>query len=214
MINVFDKIEHYQRRAKELTEQAIFCDTRPLDQKESKILKEFLSLTKGGKFLEMLHVLKRILPKDFLQNRDLKRFFYNEKELPFSPDKFSFEGAKAGGATTCVHLLKSKNPERPSWALKVLKNAHIKKNFKSLDQAGRFFVKEYQQVRDWYGQEFSDFFLPEYIIKLKNPRKAERCDSLAILQPYQGQELQDIFTEIPKDEFVDLLKQNKELGNK
>lgn len=214
MINPFDKIEHYKHRAEELIEQAVFCDTRPLDQNEGKTLKEFLKLNKSEKFLEILHIFKKILPKDILQKRDFKKLFYNLKELPFRPDQFSFEGIKGSGATSCVHLLKSKNPEKSSWALKVLKNKYVKQNFDSLDQAGQFFVKEYQQVRDWYGQELSDFFLPEYIIKLKNPRKSEKCDSLAILQPYQGQELQDVFTEIPKNELVNLLQENKNLGHK
>ena len=215
MPEIANKIEHYGRRAKELVEQAIMTDRRPLngkDKGEERTFEEFLKLSKGEKFLEAIYILKDRLPEEFFTKHDFKKYFYNSKELPFSADKFSFEGIKDSGSTSQVYLFKSLQPqERTSWALKVLKDEYVSDNFENLNQAGKFFSQEYKEIKGWYGDELSDLFLPEYIVKLKSPKNKK---SMAILQPYQGKEMKDIFIEIPKEKLINLLETNQELKNK
>jgi len=99
MLNIFKKIEHYGQRSKDIFEHALLSDNRPLDKEGPVRFNEFLKLSKGQKLLEILYLVKDLLPEEFFKKYDFKKFFYNDRELPFNPNKFSFEGLEGHGVT-------------------------------------------------------------------------------------------------------------------
>ncbi len=208
----FKGIEHYKNRAKELVEESILMDTRPLDKVEANKLEEFWQLSKSNKLLEVLHIIKGILPKNFINKINLKEGLYNTTELPFNPEKFSFEGLKGRGGQSRVYLLKNLEENSPSYALKIFRSAYLKKFFKNTEAAVASFREEIKQVKEWYSPDLHDIFLDEYMLKLKDP--FTKKEALAVLQPYQSGEIKDIFTDISQEELIALLSHNTKLKDK
>ncbi len=208
----FKGIEHYKDRSKELFEEAALLDTRPLDKVETNKLEEFWRLSKSDKLLEVLQIIKNILPKKFIDKFNLKEKIYNTTELPFNPEKFSFEGLEGHGGQSRVYLLKSLENNLPSYALKIFRSTYLKRFFENTDTAIESFRSEIKQVKEWYSPDLHDIFLAEYMLKLKDP--FTKKEALAVLQPYQTGEIKDIFTDISKDDLITLLNNNADLKNK
>lgn len=74
------------------------------------------------------------------------------------------------------------------------------------------FMDEFEEIKGWYSEDLQDIFLPEYLLKLKNP--FSKKDTFAVLQPYQGGEIRDVFTEIEKENLLKLLENDTELKEK
>ena len=170
-MNPLKTIEHYKNRTKELVEEAILMDVRPLDKFESNKLEEFWNLNKSEKLLEVLQIIKNLLPRDFMDKINLKEKLYDTTELPFNPEKFSFKGLEGRGGQSRVYLLKSLETELPSYVLKIFRNTYIEKFFKNSDEAIELFKSEIKQIKEWYSEDLCDMFLQEHILKLKSPTK-------------------------------------------
>jgi hypothetical protein len=211
-MNPFKEIEYYKNHTRELIEESIILDPRPLDKFESNKMEEFWKLSKSEKLLEILHIIKKLLPENFFGKTNIKEKIYNTTELPFNPDKFKFKGLKGRGGQSQVYLLESLEKELPSYVLKMFRDTYIKKFFENSDEAGRLFKEELEKIMEWYSEDLHDIFLQEFLIKLKSPTLKK--ESLAILQPYQTGEIKDIFTEISKKELIELLNSDTILKEK
>ena len=205
-MKLLENFDYYKNKARDLMEESIILNIRPLDKVETGKLEAFFNLTKSEKFLEVLSLIKDILPKDFLNKLNCREKIYDSSELPFDPEKFSFEGLKSYGGAVRVYLLKSLENRLPSYALKIFRDSYIKKFFENSDEAAKLFKEEVEEIKKWYSDDLHDIFLPEYIIKLKSP--SSKKESLAILQPYQTGEIIDVFEEIKKEDLIKLLKEN------
>jgi len=205
-MKLLENFDYYKNKTRDLIEESIILNTRPLDQIETNKLDAFFNLTKSEKLLEILFLIKSILPKDFLKKLNCQEKIYDSSELPFDPKRFNFEGLKSCGGAVRVYLLKSLENELPSYALKIFRDSYIKRFFKNSDEAAKLFKEELEEIKKWYSDDLRNIFLPEYIIKLKSP--LNKKESLAILQPYQTGEIIDIFEEIKKEDLIKLLKED------
>ena len=209
MKDFFSKIEKYKRKVGDLVEESLVLDTNPLSEEEGNKLLKFFELSKTKKLSEILYLLKKVLPEDFLEKDSLNKFIYDIEELPFDPKKFSFEGLKDIGGVSKVYLLKSLDEDLPSYALKIIKDFSEQLISEGGEEVANYFKEEYEEIKSWYSGDALKVFLPEYVLRFKNP-KGKRV-AVGILQPYKTGEIKDFFNEIEKDELIELLKNNNKL---
>jgi hypothetical protein len=209
MREFFSKVEKYKRKVGDLIEESLILDTNPLNEEEGNKLLKFFELSKTKKLSEILYLLKKVLPESFLEKNNLNKFIYNVEELPFSPESFSFEGLKDIGGVAKVYLLKSLDENLPSYALKIIKESSEQLISEGNEEVSNNFKEEYEEIKSWYSGDALKVFLPEYVLRFKNP-KGKRV-AVGILQPYETGEIRDLFNEINKDELTELLKNNNEL---
>lgn len=204
-----EKLEYYKNRARDLFEVSLLLDSNPLGDKDSNLIREFWDLSKSDKLLQVLHVIKKAVPEVFWDK--MRVGLYDDLELPFSPEKFSFAGLLDRGGVAKVYLLESKVGSMPSYVFKVIKDSYFKLKGIPEEEGGKFLLDEYNLVRSWYSEKAQAVFLPEYVIRMKGP--SERKGVFAILQPFQSGSIKDLFNEITKEELVDKFDSNEELKN-
>jgi hypothetical protein len=209
MKHILEKIGNYKSKIEDSIEESLIFDTNPLSDKEYNKLTEFLKLSKGQKLLEILHIIRKAVPKEFLKIENLNKFLYDTKELPFKPDKFSFEGIIGRGGGSKVYILKSLDKKLSSYVIKIIKNLYAEIILNNSEDAAVALKNEYEQIRSWYKGDAQKVFLPEYILKLKNPKNKKIA--IAILQIYQGGEIKDIFNETKKEDLIKILQENEVL---
>ncbi len=193
------KIEDYINRSKEIAEETLFLEDRPLNK--GCEFSDFLKLPKGEQFKQILYHIKDGLPESFLDSEWLKNRFYQTDELPFNPENFLFKHILGHGTTSEVYLLKNKDKKKTSWALKVLKESYIKKNFDNIHEAAVFFREELAEIKSWYGEEMEHLFLQEFFIESKGPKGKP---AFIILQEYLNGFLRDIFEDLDEKDWEEI----------
>jgi hypothetical protein len=154
-----------------------------------------------------LQVINLMLPqpaKDAIRSK----LDYTQDKMPFLPDDYELEGNRSGGMND-VFLLESKNNE-VSYVLKVLKDEVGESNTNKLVAIATEQKRDYDNVSEKFAH-MQDFVPPEYFIIAHGPRSGE--PSVVAIQPFIGGRIRDIFSDINKEELVDLLSKNGALKN-
>lgn len=152
-------------------------------------------------------LIKRFSPE--IVNQELKnRFGYSFEKSPFNPETYSINKKIGRGYVNEVFLLEASNPHEPSFVLKVntlSKNqtvAHLVDT--ALDQQ-----REYKVISAAY---FSIHGLvpKEFHLIINNPRKRNDMPVAAMIQPFMGYDIRDIFA-LQENELKDMLRVNDNL---
>ncbi len=177
------------------------------EKKTSELIKDiFGGETKYIKMLSAISLLSELMPDSIFEKvkkiLDRKDF----SKLPFDPKKYKFIEKISNGAVSSVHLLEAINDDEPSY---VAKFDYI--NYGSLDKIREIAKqqnKEFKIIKDNY----SDLpnLIPDEVTFITTDKK-DGSPIIATLQKYLGKDIRDVFTEIEKEELVELLKSNARL---
>ncbi len=225
------KFKELGNRIYDRFEQVANSDRRPLEKGYS--LWQFLRLCKGEMLLQILFHIKDRFPKDFLSQDDIRNRFYHLGNLPFDPNKYRFGVLLGRGISSVVYLLESQSDTQKSLVIKILSDEYIREEFGNDPEEALVFLRnEIATVKFWYGPELEHIFLPEYYLQTQNPRKKlpefiatfrkkqnsaknkpqrqqeKMRRSAVILQPFEGDQLRDLLTEIDDKEFCSIAQKD------
>ncbi len=136
--------------------------------------------------------------KTALDNQDYDK-------LPFDFEQYNFQEKIGKGAVTKVHLLQAKDETDPSYVVKI---GYIQKgDVNKLQKIAQTQHEEYEKIKDTY-KDIDGFILKEQSMITTDKKNGEPV--IATIQEYAGNNMRDFFTEIKKDELIDLLRENDE----
>lgn len=176
---------------------------------------ELVRQNKGSKY-ERLKSLFRFLhclvPVFSDPSKNLKHF-RDTSQLPLNMDLYEFRDKIGKGGESDVYLLESKNPAKtPSLVIKI--HLQKQKSREGLVEEAKRTKMEYEKVRNLY-QSTPGVVPNEHILIAKDIRKTplfKNGPGVVILQQYFGKNLKDIFSEIPTEELVQIMKKEPDFA--
>ena len=203
----FSETPPFSERLAEATEEILFLQDEELASFGEWIKKREPVLARS--VFSVLLSLRKSLPPSLLK-QFRSRFSPDLSQLPLDPEKYRLESFLDQGGVARVFLLEAKSAESPSYVLKLV-NQKIVAQFFHLSQkeVPAFIQREYETVRSWYTPDIREkVLLPEYFFLAKGPRGK---NSLFILQPFQGTNIQDVFSGIERKTLFTLLCKHDDL---
>ncbi len=195
------EFKHYKDLTKTAVEEAV-VDYEKGSKKKAELFDGILkSPGKYQKLVSALLFIKECMP-DGLSKSLAKKLDANDYEkLPFNPEQLELKGVTGKGAVSKVFLLESKNSRVPSYVLKL-----GYKNFGSLDEIlniAKQAQKDYEKIRDIY-KELPGFIPEEMTVLLSHRKNGE--SAVATIQKFLGNNLRDLFEDISREEFLELMR--------
>src|SRR3989339_477822 len=125
-------------------------------------------------------------------------------ELPFDLEKYNFQEKIGRGFVSKVHLLESKQPDQPSYVLKL--DYYNQGTVDELQTIARQQHREYEKIKKDY-QSIPGLIPNEQTLIVAD--KKSKTPTIATLQEFVGGDLRDLFKEINKEELIRLLIENE-----
>ncbi len=201
------QFDFYVHRAKEAVRDGVIEhkseDKKIFDRGRDIVNKK----SKYNKLVAITSLLVELLPgnisiqlKKALDNRDFSA-------LPFDLDKYKFmERNFSQGGITKVHLLQNKDKDKPSYVVKI--NYVDFDSLSILEELAKKQHEEYKEIK-------SDYIdLPSLIIDemtFVTTNKKDKIPVIANIQEYLGDNLQDIFVDLNKEDLLKLIKKYPDL---
>jgi hypothetical protein len=167
------------------------------------------NLVKPGKSryewaVSALKVIDSIIPKSIRGNIKSEYGFATDN-IPFDSNDYQIGKRLGSGGENSVFLLSSQKNNLPSYVLKINHLSHFENNPGKLLKAGMVQKKEYEEIKDNFAE--IDGLIPQenYLILHGNKNKKP---ALAMIQPFMGDNLRDLFNDFEKDELLNVIEKN------
>ncbi|HLB50749.1 MAG TPA: hypothetical protein VJL38_01060 [Patescibacteria group bacterium] len=130
--------------------------------------------------------------------------------LPIDYKQYAFEKKRIGAGGACtVFKLVSQDPDKPSLVVKI--DQTETDDVEQLLKRGKELRDTYEEQKSWYAA-IHGFIPDEFQFIAQNPRGGEKA--IFTIQKFFGNasRIQDVFRDIPKDEFLTLLREDERLA--
>jgi len=196
-----NKLLHYINQAHRAVE-VVFVDETVIRNPIEVLLGEQHS--KYERVVAGLYLVSRLMPS-LVKSNIRKDFDYSQDKMPFNPNVYVLKEKIGSGGANDVFLLSAQENGLPSYALKVCHASREAQNTEKIVQMAREQRAEYQRIAFAY-KAIDDLIPREHYFIAHGPRAGEPVS--VMLQVFIGEDMKDVFKDISKDEFVDLLRNN------
>lgn len=166
-------------------------------------------LLKPGKsryewMVSALKVIDSIIPKT-IRGNIRNEYGFATDNIPFNANDYQVGKKLGSGGENSVFLLSSQKNNLPSYVLKINHLSHFENNPNKLLKAGMEQKKEYEEIKDKFAEVEGLVPQENYLILhgIKNKKPA-----LAMIQPFMGDNLRDLFNDFEKDELLNVIEKN------
>ena len=196
-----EKWEHYKKQAARAAESA-FADKQTREAGASEHLATLFRQweTKFSRAVALLSLVHKLAPFDL-------KYTYKKENLAIDPKKYEFkEGAIGRGGENDVYLLESKEPDSPSWVLKV--NRQDQGDINRLVVRAQEIKRDYERIKSWY-EDIPGLIPQEYTVIMEDPRDGK--PAIITLQQYMGTHMRDVFRAMNTENMEQLFAQSPEV---
>lgn len=191
--------EHFSKQVFRTAEQGFLGDKNVSMEELMSILAD-PNASKSFKLANTLAFIRGVLPKRLRDK--LKNKLYDSEALPIHTDTYEFKGTMGAGGQNDVYLLESSDPDLPSLVLKI---SIREGSNETLTAQAHQFKKDARVIAERYAA-VPNLISPEHYFITKSP-KTNQENVIGAVQEFMGRNLKDIFSEVRREELVELLKE-------
>jgi len=199
----------YRRKLRRAIEQ-VFVDDKGENLNVSESFSTLLATdsSKYERTVAAFQIINQITPQA-ASGKLRKRYSYKQGSMPLSPKDYTLKDKIGYGGVNDVFLLQSNRKDTSSYVLKINLGGGGS-GVEDLLSVAKEQKGEYEYISEVY-KDIPGLIPKEYYLIMHGPTMA--IPVAAVIQPFIGENLRDVFEDFEKDELLDLLQRNKPLAN-
>jgi len=205
-----EKTRIYKRRIHRAIERVV-VDKEEEAKEYGEIFKDLLSRgnTKYERIVAAFEIVHRLVPQAAVEKLR-ERYSYRRDEIPVSPKDYTLMDKIGYGGVNDVFFLRSNKEGGLSYVLKVNLGDGKGRDVENLVDLASEQKKEYEQIVEQF-KGIPGLVPEEHHVVIHGPSFGK--PAAAMIQPFIGDNIRDIFQDFKKEELQEVLKSNKYLTN-